>query len=380
MPINKWLLGLGLILALLPTYLVRFTIFGLPTTFLEVILVIFLLSVLVSQYKQISSLKKLGALNSVVLLFVLSGIISTLISPEPIKALGQLKALIIEPVLFFYACALIIKKESDLKIPLTMLLSSSLIISLFGLIQHQTLLGLPLRFWGFGEGVKRIVSVFEYPNALALYLGPLLAFFLALIYSKSTLINRKLLFWTTGMGLIALVLTFSRGAWLAVLAVLAVLIGKKFSWKIAGAVLIIIIIAIVFLQSGQRFSLSDTSSQTRIQLYQYALTAVLANPLLGNGLHGFEAFGVLYPHNIFLNFWLELGLLGMLAFFGIITLSLKQYKIAPTSIKLAAAMFLLAVVVHGLVDVPYFKNDLSILFWFMISIFYLSKNPASDRV
>src|SRR3989344_5001364 len=364
--INRWLLGL--VLALLPTYLVRFTIFGLPTTLLEIILAIFLLAVFFTHPRSlVAELKKLGPANLAIIAFVLAGIISTIISPEPIKALGQLKAFIIEPVLFFYACVLILRKESDLKLPLTLLSLSILVISLFGLIQYVTLLGLPLRFWGFGEGVKRIVSVFEYPNALALYLGPLLAFFLALIYSKSTLINRKLLFWTTGLGLIALALTFSRGAWLAVLAVLAVLIGKKFSWKIAGAVLIIITVALVFLQPNQRFSLSDSSSQTRIQLYQYGVNGVLANPLLGNGLHGFEAFGVLYPHNIFLNFWLELGLLGMLAFFGIITLSLKQYKIAPASIKLAAAMFLLAVVVHGLVDVPYFKNDLSILFWFMIS-------------
>ncbi|MBI4363481.1 MAG: O-antigen ligase family protein [Candidatus Doudnabacteria bacterium] len=371
MPTNKWILGLGLVLALLPTYLVRFTILGLPTTLLEIILAIFLLSVLAGHYQQIRSLKKLGVVNLVVLLFVLSGIISTLVSPEPIKALGQLKAFIIEPVLFFYASVLIIKKESDFKLPLTMLSLSLLVISLFGLIQYVTLLGLPLRFWGFGEGVKRIVSVFEYPNALALYLGPLLAFFLALIYSKSALINRKLLVWTTGLGLIALALTFSRGAWLAVLAVLAVLIGKKFSWKIAAAVLIIIITAIIFLQPGQRFSLSDSSSQTRIELYQYAVSAVLANPLLGNGLHGFQAFGVLYPHNIFLNFWLELGLLGLLSFFGIISLSLKQYKIAPASLKLAAAMFLLAVVVHGLVDVPYFKNDLSILFWFIVAVLHI---------
>ena len=104
---------MGLILALLPTYLVRFTIFGLPTTFLEVILGVFLLAVFVAEVFRLpkngglkasatfQKIKRLGPANYAIGLFVLSGIISTLISPEPIKALGQLKAFIIEPVLFF---------------------------------------------------------------------------------------------------------------------------------------------------------------------------------------------------------------------------------------------------------------------------------------
>jgi len=371
---------LGLVLALLPTYLVRFTIFGLPTTLLEIILAIFLLAVFFTHPRSlVAELKKLGPANLAIIAFVLAGIISTIISPEPIKALGQLKAFIIEPVLFFYACVLILRKESDLKLPLTLLSLSILVISLFGLIQYVTLLGLPLRFWGFGEGVKRIVSVFEYPNALALYLGPLLAFFLALIYSKSTLINRKLLFWTTGLGLIALILTFSRGAWLAVLVVLAILAAKKIPWKIVVPFLALAITAAALLYPGKQI-LTDPSASARLELYKYSARAVLQSPILGNGLSGFrhtlesmqfKQEVLNYPHNIFLNFWLELGMLGLLSFFFLILVCLKQHKLKPTPLRLAAAMFLVTIVVHGLVDVPYFKNDLSILFWFMISLFYI---------
>jgi hypothetical protein len=49
----------------------------------------------------------------------------------------------------------------------------------------------------------------------------------------------------------------------------------------------------------------------------------------------------------------------------------------PSILHLAAGMFLLAVIAHGLVDAPYFKNDLSVLFWFMVSIFYVSEKQIS---
>jgi len=79
----------------------------------------------------------------------------------------------------------------------------------------------------------------------------------------------------------------------------------------------------------------------------------------------------MYPHNIVLNFWVELGLLGLLAFFGLIVqffyLSIILLKGDITETKriiiLGLLFGLLEMLIHGLVDVPYFKNDLSFLFW-----------------
>jgi O-antigen ligase len=83
----------------------------------------------------------------------------------------------------------------------------------------------------------------------------------------------------------------------------------------------------------------------------------------------------LYPHNIFLNFWSELGLVGMLLFcwmigkFIIIAYQLQKkeiFNIQYLILGLLGAM--IVIVVHGLVDVPYFKNDLAILFWLIVGI------------
>jgi hypothetical protein len=84
----------------------------------------------------------------------------------------------------------------------------------------------------------------------------------------------------------------------------------------------------------------------------------------------------LYPHNIFLNFWTEIGLIGALIFAFVIIkflfLSLRYYfKERGNKNKylgLALGSSMLVIVIHGLVDVPYFKNDLASLFWIIIAL------------
>ena len=82
----------------------------------------------------------------------------------------------------------------------------------------------------------------------------------------------------------------------------------------------------------------------------------------------------MYPHNIFLNFWTELGLAGMVLFIWIIGkamhLSLKIYeqKSVYKGIALGLIGAMVAIFVHGLVDVPYFKNDLAVVFWVLLAV------------
>jgi O-antigen ligase len=366
---------LGLILALLPTYLIRFQILGLPTTFLELLIVVFLFAAVVqtkwSDYKKI---KSLGKINYAIGLFILAGIASTLISPDKRAALGQLKAFIIEPVLFFYASILVIKTREQLNLILKFLLASATLLSIFGLIQYVTYILLPLRFWGTGTEVERITSFFSYPNALALYLAPLIGFYISLWLKKYELgMKHYVLPVCLTLMSIALVLTFSRGALLAVILIGAVLFIQRFGFKKTLApmfLLAIILVLVPVVRQRIALGLNDASSTTHFDLWKVASNKILSNPILGTGLAGFQAYDVQYPHDIFLNFWLEMGLLGLISFGGILIFAFEHKKI-PSSLILAAGAYLLIMLLHGLVDVPYFKNDLAVLFWFMISIFYL---------
>ena len=72
-----------------------------------------------------------------------------------------------------------------------------------------------------------------------------------------------------------------------------------------------------------------------------------------------------YPHNIILNFWSELGLLGLIALLWLI-IQFTRTALQQKQYRLLACM--LVIVIHGLVDVPYFKNDLAVFFWLLIAL------------
>ena len=88
----------------------------------------------------------------------------------------------------------------------------------------------------------------------------------------------------------------------------------------------------------------------------------------------------LYPHNIFLNFWTELGLAGMVLFIWIIgkylAISIRNLKLEIRNSKFKENKYLViglmcsmvVVIIHGIVDVPYFKNDLAAMFWLLIAM------------
>jgi len=90
----------------------------------------------------------------------------------------------------------------------------------------------------------------------------------------------------------------------------------------------------------------------------------------------------LYPHNILLNFWSELGLAGCSCLFGLLesfclfqsrVYKNTKYKI-PNTKYLFLGLFcsMIVIIIHGLVDVPYFKNDLACLFWILMAILSLA--------
>jgi O-antigen ligase len=78
------------------------------------------------------------------------------------------------------------------------------------------------------------------------------------------------------------------------------------------------------------------------------------------------------PHNIFLAFWLEAGILGLLGFLWLIFLFFKT-SIKKTAIhKNEYAIILAAIIcilVQGFFEATYWKNDLSAVFWILTGIF-----------
>ena len=103
------------------------------------------------------------------------------------------------------------------------------------------------------------------------------------------------------------------------------------------------------------------------------------HPILGFGLANYQtavkswhilkwAEIYLYPHNLFITFWSEIGLLGLIAFIWLIVLFFKKTIFNRATLARALIASMLIILIHGLVDVPYFKNDLAVIFWTLFGL------------
>ncbi len=379
-------LAIGILLALLPSYLLRASLFGIPTTLLELMLVSVVAVWLIQNRHR---LRELFVLNKTwamaIALVIVAATVSAIITPNVLQALGIYKAYFIEPILLFYV--------------LKDLLARS-VINAEHLKKYLLLGGTWVAFaavaqWIFNTGIpipwdieRRVTGVFDYPNALGLYLGPLTI--IAITNLTNFLDKRKWIYLScAGLFTFAMVLAKSEAA-LAALMVTLILLGlSQPIWRkktaAVAVVLVIISFALPFSRSYliEKIAWQDSSEQVRISQWKETWELLKDHSILGVGLSGFPSALVpyhrdthleifQYPHNIFLNIWVELGLLGLIAFFMLTFLVVRLRRVC-------AVFPLLLMFLHGLVDVPYFKNDLAVLTWVFIALLYAEhffKNKA----
>ncbi|MCK4891949.1 MAG: hypothetical protein KAS78_04730, partial [Candidatus Pacebacteria bacterium] len=83
------------------------------------------------------------------------------------------------------------------------------------------------------------------------------------------------------------------------------------------------------------------------------------------------------PHNIFLAFYLQTGLIGFIGFVLILIWFFKRMNEAvPRSYNIINAL-MLYVLIHGFVDTTYWKNDLSLMFWLIIGMSVVESNKIN---
>ncbi len=285
------------------------------------------------------------------------------------------------------------------------LIVASLPVSLLAILQKITGSFFPPSLWDdylFG----RVTSFFTSPNAVGLFLEPIFFINLYLIAqkwkelkmdkSKKNKILISILIFSLLSLFFSIAFTLSVGTWLGItvgLLVLIFLLGWK---KISIAIIVLTILAAFFLPPLHKVLLSKSQSTTnRFALWSYSweyLSAAPSHFVFGSGLRSFfehvqaphynprKLEALTYPHNIILNFWTEAGLVGAVAFLTLyFCLSLIAYRLYRHTDRLLGAIFfslLIAYFVHGLIDVPYFKNDLSMLFWILASLVIASPAKA----
>lgn len=371
--------ALILLAGLLPLYLLRFSIGPIPTTTLEgIILTAFAVWLIKFRAWKINY-RSLGPYVRPLLLLIASACFAVVIANDTIGALGIWKAYFIEPAMVFVMMRSLFKTRKDWTLALKALGISAAMIGAFAIFQAGTGLGIPSP-WDLEH---RATSIFSYPNAAGLFLAPVAA--IAIILAIKT---RDRFFWP----IVAILCTAgviaaqTEAAFIAIPgALLITLLASDAEKKIKIGVSILALIALVALLffspvARQKLTLQDYSGQVRLSQWFETSELLSDNIPFGVGLSEYpnaltpyhdptlyEIFQ--YPHNIVLNIWVELGLLGLFAFFWLASLSLKSiHQNKSDALKLAAFAALSVMVIHGLVDVPYFKNDLSVMVWILIAI------------
>jgi O-antigen ligase len=135
-----------------------------------------------------------------------------------------------------------------------------------------------------------------------------------------------------------------------------------------------------------------TTFTVRQCVWQGTKAVLQERPVTGSGLAGFtraylphttcDAEPLTYPHMFVLNFWTETGLLGLVAisvfFAWWLRASVKLCQRGHVWWGSVFAAVLAYWLVHGVVDVPYFKNDLSMEWWALAALLALLVYRSGD--
>ncbi len=380
-----------------PLYVWRFSVGGLPTNFLMLFSFAVIAvgkfavfkhngnSVMRTWRAWIEEFKSLPRWVAVGLILVsLASVISLLVGGFGAEKFAQWIVLYLEPISIFFIVRYFARRDEKVFRKVT--IAAYVLLAAAGILaiaQYFTRLTLPMDWWGNANEPKRAIAFFAHPNAYALFATPLLAWLIPDAF------RRKQIWITLAwlVGGVGLFLSLSRGSWLGLLAaagVFVLLSVNKKLWPLFAAALfaLVIIVAVV---PNLRYRailpfMGEKSSVARISLWHTGTDMIKDSPILGKGINGFDNNWSTYnkdsglqhynfPHNIFLNFWIDLGLLGLIGFIIVFAGGIwNGIKNRQNFKALGLLLFMTALIVHGLIDIPYLKNDLALIFWLILAV------------
>lgn len=396
--------------SLLPTYLIRFSAFGIPTNILEVLIAsAFVLGIVDPSIRRrwMTVAHAFPRTLAILIgLFLLSAVISTIISPHLYTSLGILKGWILFPLLYAFMLYAAASQKLEIRkwkleitdVVIQALTFSALVVALLGISQIGTL--------------DRVHGPFDVPNSLALFLAPIIV--LAVFRLPATPYKLQ----AVAIMSIALIATQSvMGVFSVIVALtVGVVVFKSTSKRVflLALLALVVISGFVLREKLTYLTAPQSSAAARLQLWDISWELIKEQPLLGIGLGTFEPayqeklhgrfthynlqpetynrriplpeFVFRDPHNWILSLWLNMGILGLIAFAGIhflvfrwVVISARNQKTENRNqVQIAAAFALLTLLIFGLTDTIYWKNDLSVLHWVLIALLAKANHSHSN--
>ncbi len=404
MKLTKTLVLINLLL--LQSYLIRFSIGGYPTNLQEILIgttAIFFIIEIVKNRKFLQTLKNIWT-HKIILIFIgltmiSLGLILTetiTISPvlkENLDLIRHLKFLFFATVLGFIFLETFRTKEKR---------SAAIMIAGLGAILFG-IFSVTYNLLGYNVTHDlRLLGPLDAAVYLAFYLTPFFLYF-SIKFIDSTR-KKSYLFYAIILAFLILA-TRSMGAIGGSFVVILIYLVKNGTFlktkasKIALATITVIIFGgIFYTKILPTFQTEYSSLDERGEIWTTAASLLKEpkNAILGVGFGQFQNqyfnnaeailekapldFYVLQPHNIFLLFIFHYGFLGVIFLGFLIFQTIK--KIIKSENPSFALFIILYFFIHGLIDTPYFKNDLLILLIIFLEMGLISTqklNPSKHQ-
>lgn len=298
-------------------------------------------------------------------------------------------------VLLFFVMAETLNSQRRARDFVYIFLTSSLLLGIDGIYQHFThhdfIRNRPY------YGLPRIYATFPTPNDFGCYLVTAITFAIVCFFAKFD--SKPFRFVFAGLFVLlfsCIILTVSRGAWFAFMAVVFFI---SIWIKVFGVFFLVLGIFIIATQQfygpylkgrlDSLFVFSDTSCVDRKTIWHVAWKMFVSKPWLGLGLgtfmfnftkfsDGTYKFGIPYAHNCYLQIAAEMGIVGLIIFLSIIILffylglrslsSIRGEKTFSWYVLLASLSALLGYAVQMAVDTIFYSLDLGMLFWMLLGL------------
>jgi len=368
----------GMILAFLPLYLVKFVFWGMPLNFLEILIGSAFIWWLLEQRFNNPEWRIFFKNNKtlfVLMGFVLLGLVFSAFFSGNLKAgLGIIKGWFIFPLVIALISADIFreKKIKALKF-------------FYGGATGVAFLAMLSYFFGQITYDGRLQGIFNSPNYLAMYLAP--AVIIGMVLFKE---NRRRHALSLAIILLTIYLTHSFATWIAMGIVLLGFfwLNKKSEQNKKLFLGFLILAGLVILLQIKTDKFNDllsldvrSSLSSRIMIWESAGKMIADSPVWGIGPGNFQEkyldyqkyfppyleWAVPHPHNLYLAFYLYSGILGLAAFLGLIIFWLKKVILQKKETIILITLGIISYfLLHGMLDTTYFKNDLAVIFWLAI--------------
>ena len=361
----------------------------------------------------------IGRINAWLLVVLALAVLATGFSPVPLAAFKGLLKLVSYLGVYALMRELLVQAPAWWDRLVAALLAGELITSVIGIRQ---LYGdsSALARWSdsnsVAEGTVRIYSTLENPNLLAGFLLPVLPLAVVSLLRWRSRLQRLFDITSLILGMFALVLTYSRGAWMGMVASLAVvglLLALRHTrhwppfWRralplallLGGAVVLAVLVIQVEPLRVRVMSLlagrEDSSNNFRMNVWGSVLQMIQERPWLGIG-PGNTAFNLIYPlyqqpkfnalsaYSIPLELAVEAGIPGLLAGLGLFLTAVRT-GLAQRSAEgrlvlpsLAAVAVFVGLGVQGLTDTIFFRPEVQLQAFFCLATLAAAAAAPSD--